>query len=210
MPPDTSFLSLLLSSSLRESLQLFLCTFSTNSFFCTSPFSSCFFSSSFSSTSLPSVSRHLSTGSLKVVGSLPWLILFSFCSRQRALSHHISIHISPNLTRVYPLLPPQETPSSRETPSLRDSTSFLTRKLPSWETPPWRPSPKKTALEMFFLWMCPPSRRKGWCGTGVRLRDVLCCLHMQSTVLCRSVLCFFVRGALRYVPVRQKAHASQP
>ena len=33
---------------------------------------------------------------------------------------------------------------------------------------------------------------------------------VQSTVLCQSVLCVFVRGALRYVPVRQKAHASQP
>ena len=32
---------------------------------------------------------------------------------------------------------------------------------------------------------------------------------VQSTVLCRSVLCIFVRGALRCVPVRQKAHASQ-
>ena len=33
---------------------------------------------------------------------------------------------------------------------------------------------------------------------------------VQSTVLCWSVLCVFVRGALRYVIVRKKAHASQP
>ena len=32
---------------------------------------------------------------------------------------------------------------------------------------------------------------------------------VQSTVLCQSVLCVFVRGALRYVTVRQKARASQ-
>ena len=59
------------------------------------------------------------------------------------------------------------------------------------------------------------TRRKKGEGTKGLQRAVLCCIvctgcgSVQATVSCQCLLCV-VRGALRCVTVRQKAHASQP
>ena len=58
-------------------------------------------------------------------------------------------------------------------------------------------------------WLCVCCGVVGWNRRAVARRAVLSAQgvrSVQSTVLCQSVLCVSVRGALRYVPVRQKAH----
>ena len=60
----------------------------------------------------------------------------------------------------------------------------------------------RTCCGVTFGNRCAVARRAVLSAQGVR--------SVQSTVLCQSVLCVFVRGALRFVTVRQKAHATQP